>query len=388
MTFDVVVIGLGAMGSSALYQLAKKGVEVCGIDRFSPPHKFGSTHGDTRITRKAIGEGAEYVPLTLRSFEIFREIESATDADLLTVTGGLIMSGANVNNSLHGNREFIKETVSTAKKFNIEHRTLTAAEICQKFSPFKLDGDETGYFENETGFLRPENCVAAQLGLAERYGAEIHRNEKVLDVKTDKNRIEVITDKDRYEADKLIISVGAWIRNFVQKSYQDLFKIYRQTFYWFDVADSFEKFEIGNFPIFIWEFGRWENDFIYGFPAIDGRFGGIKIATETYFETTDPDNVNRLVSRKEINEVFEKYIENRISGVSRKCLRTATCLYTVTPKARFIIDKLPENERIIIASPCSGHGFKHSAAIGEVLSELATSGESKIDISAFSFDRF
>ena len=387
MTYDTIIIGLGAMGSAAAYQLSKQKVKILGIDQFSPPHTFGSTHGDTRVTRQAIGEGAEYVPLTLRSYEIFREIEAETNADLLTITGGLIMSKTSGNVALHGNRGFIEETISTAKKFDIKHRTLNADEIVKEFPQFKLDGDEIGYFEAETGFLRPENCVTAQLELAEKYGAEIHRNEKVLDIKTDKNCLEVVTDKGIYKADKLIISVGAWIKNFVEKPRQDLFKIYRQVFYWFDVADSFETFKLGNFPIFIWEFGRWENDFVYGFPAIDGKFDGLKIATENYFETTNPDNVNREVSRKEIEEVFEKYIENRIKGVSKKCVRTATCLYTVTPKARFIIDKLPENERVIIASPCSGHGFKHSAAIGEILAELATVGASKIDISAFSFTR-
>lgn len=388
MNFDVIIIGLGAMGSAAIFQLAKQKVKVLGIDQFSPPHRFGSTHGDTRVTRQAIGEGAEYVPLTLRSYEIFREIEAETKADLLTITGGLIMSNPSGNANLHGNNGFIEETVSTAKKFGIKHRTLNAAEIAKEFPQFKLDGNEIGYYEDEMGFLRPENCVTAQIGLAEKYGAEIHRNEKVLDIKTAKNCVEIVTDKGSYKADKLIISVGAWIKNFVEKPRQDLFKIYRQVFYWFDVADSFEKFKLSNFPIFIWEFGRWENDFVYGFPAIDGKFGGLKIATETYLETTNPDHVNREVSQKEIDEVFEKYIKNRIVGVEQKCVKTTTCLYTVTPKACFIIDKLPENEWVIIASPCSGHGFKHSAAIGEVLSELAISGKSKIDISAFSFERF
>lgn len=388
MNFEIIVIGLGAMGSAAVYQLAKKGVKVLGVDRFSPPHKFGSTHGDTRVTRQAIGEGAEYVPLALRTYEIFREIEAETGKDLLTVTGGLIMSNPNGKANLHGNSGFIEETVSTAEKFGIKHRTLSADEIGWEFPQFKLDGNEKGYFEDGMAFLRPENCVAAQLELAEKYGAEIQRNEQVLEIKTLPDWVEIITDKGIYKAEKVIVSVGAWIKDFVKNNHQDLFKVYRQVFYWFDVADSFEKFKLGNFPIFIWEFGRWENDFVYGFPAIDGKFGGFKLATETYFETTNPNKVNREVSQNEVNGIYEKYVKNHIDGVSSKIIKTATCLYTVTPNSRFIIDKLPENERVIIASPCSGHGFKHSAAIGEVLAELAISGKSKIDISAFSFDRF
>jgi sarcosine oxidase len=385
MTYDTIIIGLGAMGSAAAYQLSKRNAKVLGIDQFSPPHNLGSTHGETRVTRQAIGEGAEYVPLTLRSYEIFREIEAATNADLLTITGGLIMSNPSGNANLHGNEGFIETTVSTAKKFGIKHQTLTASEIVKQFSQFNLDGNEHGYFESEMGFLRPENCVAAQLELAEKYGAKINRNEKVVAMRTFPDSVEIFTDKAVYKADKLIISAGAWIKDFVEIEQQDLFQIYRQVFYWFDVSENYEQFKLGNFPIFIWEFGRWENDFVYGFPAIDGKQGGLKIATETYSETTNPDNVNREVSQAEIDEVHEKYIKNRINGVSNKCVRTATCLYTVMPKAKFLIDYLPDNKRVIVASPCSGHGFKHSAAIGEILAELVTEGKSRIDISEFSF---
>jgi len=388
MTYDVIIIGLGAMGSAAAYQLAKKGIKVLGIDQFSPPHNLGSTHGETRVTRKAIGEGAEYVPLTLRSYEIFREIETETNADLLTVTGGLILSNPNGTANLHGNNGFIETTVATAKKFEVKHRTLTAVEIAQNFPQFGLEGNEQGYFEDEMGFLRPENCVAAQLKLSEKYGATISRNEKVVGMRTFPATVEIFTDKAVYQAEKLIISAGPWVKDFVEKPQQELFKIYRQVFYWFDNADNYEQFKLGRFPIFIWEFGRWENDFVYGFPSIDGENGGLKIATETYLETTEPDQVNRKVSQAEIDEVFEKYIKDRIIGVSNKCLKTATCLYTVMPKAKFLIDYLPGNERVIVASPCSGHGFKHSAAIGECLAELALGEKSKIDISAFSFDKF
>lgn len=388
MNYDVIVIGLGAMGSAAVYQLSKQKIKVLGIDQFSPPHIFGSTHGETRVTRKAIGEGAEFVPLTLRTYEIFAEIESETKADLLTKTGGLIISKSNGNTALHGNNGFIETTISTAQKFGIKHHLLSADEIAKEFPQFILDGDEVGYFEDEMGFLRPENCVKIQLELAEKQGAEIRRNERVTGMRSFPDSVEIFTDKAVYQAEKIIISSGAWIRNFVEKKYLNLFKIYRQVFYWFDIADNYEQFKLGNFPVFIWEYGRWENDFVYGFPAIEGENGGLKIATETYLENVNPDKVNREVSPKEIDEVYEKYIENRIKGVSRNTIKTATCLYTNLPKAKFLIDHLPENERVIVASPCSGHGFKHSAAIGEILSELAIERKSKINISAFSFDKF
>lgn len=386
MIYDVIVVGLGAMGSAAVYQLAKRQVKVLGIDRFSPPHRYGSTHGETRVTRQAIGEGAEYVPLTLRTYEIFRQVEAETGADLLTVTGGLIMSYPDAK-KLHSNK-FIDETISTAKQFGIKHRALTAAEISRDFPQFNLSGNEIGYFEDEMGFLRPEKCVSSQLELAEKHGAEIHRNEQVMEIKTFDSHVQIITDKGVYQAEKIILSVGSWINKFAGITKHDWFKIYRQTFFWFDIADSYESFKSENFPTFIWEFGRWDNDFVYGFPAINGKNEGLKIATETYPQTVDPDDVNREVTEKEIADVFERYVENKIFGISPNIIKTATCLYTIAPQSRFVIDKLPENERIIVASPCSGHGFKHSAAIGESLAELAIFGKSTINLSPFSLDRF
>jgi sarcosine oxidase len=387
MIYDVIVIGLGAMGSASLYQLAKREINVLGIDRFSPPHEFGSTHGETRVTRQAIGEGAEYVPLALRSYELFRQIEAETNSKILTVMGGLIMSYPNTKANLHSN-DFIGQTVSTARQFGIKHRTLTANEISREFPQFNLTGNEIGYYEDEMGFLSPENGVKSQLELAEKYGAKISRHEQVLAIKPFNSYVEVLTNKNTYQAEKIIMSVGSWINNFIEITKRDFFKIYRQVFYWFDVEDSYEDFKLGSFPTFIWDFGRWENDFVYGFPAINGKTGGLKIATETYYETTDPDNVERDVSSKEIDEVFSTYIENKIRGISPKSVKTATCLYTTAPNSRFVIDKSPENDRIIIASPCSGHGFKHSAAIGECLAELAITGKSTIDISAFSLNKF
>lgn len=251
MNYDVIVIGLGAMGSAAVYQLSKRKVKVLGIDQFSPPHNLGSTHGETRVTRKAIGEGAEFVPLTLRTYEIFEEIEAETNADLLTKNGGLIMSKPNGNAALHGNDGFIETTVSTAQKFGVKHRLLSADEIVKEFPQFILDGDEQGYFEDEMGFLRPENCVQTQLELAEKLGAEIHRNEKVVGIRNFPDSVEIFTDKAVYQAGKIIISAGAWVKNFVEKEQLNLFKIYRQVLYWFDIAENYESFKIDKFPVFI-----------------------------------------------------------------------------------------------------------------------------------------
>src|SRR5256885_12778649 len=160
--FDTIVCGLGAMGSAAVYRLAKRSNRVLGLDRFSPPHDNGSSHGESRIIRQAIGEGEEYVPLVLRSYELWREIEKATGKELLTITGGLTLESQNSDGVMHGRRDFLDQAIRCAKKFDIRHEILETADIRKRYPQFAVT-DERAYFEYETGFLRPEPCIEAQL---------------------------------------------------------------------------------------------------------------------------------------------------------------------------------------------------------------------------------
>ncbi len=384
--FHTIVVGLGAMGSAATYQLAKSGAKVLGIDQFAPPHKEGSTHGDTRITRLAIGEGMEYVPLVKRSHEIWREIEEQTGKELLTQCGGLIMTITN-GYGQHNSGDFLQNTYDAADQYSIKHEKLTNEQIKTRFPQFNVQGDERGYYEPEAGYLRPERCVAAQLELAKKHGATLNLNEKVLSYEPSNGSVTVTTDKGTYTADKLIISAGPWINELVTGC-QDIFKIHRQVLYWFDIADKENYEQYRDMPIFIWEFNNERYDNFYGFPAIDGPDGGVKMATETYDTDTTPDTVPREVPVAEIEAMYDHYVKNQFLGLSSKCIKAVTCMYTDTPDARFVIDFHPNHKNVIIASPCSGHGFKHSAAIGEVLSQLAIEGRSNIDISKFSFKRF
>lgn len=384
---QTIVIGLGAMGSAATYQLAKRGNRVLGIDRFSPPHLYGSSHGDTRITRQAIGEGSEYVPLVLRSYELWAEIERETGKKLLTVTGGLIMTG--VEGTLRHGSYFFNQTVASAEKYGIPHHLLDADEIKKRFPQFKLKGNERGYFEEKAGYVRPELCIEAQLELAQRYGAQLALDENVLSFAADRDdKVAVKTDKGEYEAEKLIVSAGPWVGGLLGEMYAQHFTIYRQVLYWFDVEGPISQFEAPNFPIWIWEFGTAVEDLMYGFPAIDGARGGVKLASEQYKKSTNPDTVSRDVSKQDIEEMYRRYVSPHFAGISERCVKAVSCLYTVTPDHRFVIDAHPEYPQVIVASPCSGHGFKHSAAIGEVLAQLVVEGHSEIDISAFAFRRF
>ena len=385
--YQTIVVGLGAMGSAATYQLAKKGNRVLGIDQFTPPHTYGSSHGDTRVTRQAIGEGPEYVPLVLRSYELWDEIQSETGKQILTVTGGLIMTSA-AQSVRHGS-QFFRQTVDSAEKYGIAHHLLDASEIKRRFPQFKLQGNETGYFEEKAGYLRPELAIDAQLELAQRYGAELAFDEKVLELSVIGHEgIHVQTDKGRYTAEKAILSMGPWVGRLLGREYHKFFTVYRQVLYWFDVKGPISRFETPNFPLWIWEFGTDEEDLMYGFPAIDGPSGGVKIASEQYKTATDPDTVSREVSKQEIETMYARYVQPHFVGVGERCVKAVSCLYTVTPDHKFVIDYHPEFPQILVASPCSGHGFKHSAAIGEALSQLVLQDNTDINIRPFSFRRF
>ncbi|HEU5369136.1 MAG TPA: N-methyl-L-tryptophan oxidase [Ktedonobacterales bacterium] len=385
--YDAIVLGLGAMGSATLYQLARRGKRVLGLDQYAPPHTLGSTHGDTRITRQAIGEGAAYVPLTLRSYELWREIEQLTGQDLLTITGGLIMASQSSPDPMHGAESFLKTTIATAEQFGIAHSVLETDQIRQRFPQFHLVGDEIGYYEENAGFLRPERCIQAQLALAGRFGATIQTGEQVLSYESDatNSSVTIHTARGHYTAEKLVISAGPWVGSLLEETYARYFTVYRQVLYWFGLKGPIEPFLPGRFPIFIW---ARPNSSTYGFPAIDGPAGGIKIATEDYTKATTPDTVDRAVSGAEIRAMHEQHITSGFPDVGDICVKAVSCLYTTTPDEGFVLDTHPEHPQVIIASPCSGHGFKHSAAIGETLAQLVIDGKTHIDISRFSLRRF
>ena len=384
--FDAVVLGLGAMGSAIAYQLAKRRSTVLGLDRYTPPHAQGSSHGDTRITRLAIGEGSHYTPLALRSHELWRGIERETGTSLMTSTGGLIISSTAKTSFTHV-EGFFQNTVAAAQKFGIAHELLEASEIRRRYPQFKVSDDEVGYLEKDAGFLRPEACIRTQLALAQQHGAEIHANEQVVGFDSPGDALTVTTDRATYTAGRLILAAGPWLPELLASQLAPYFRVYRQVLLWFGIDSDARSFLPERFPVFIWELkGRPQG--VYGFPAVDGNRGGVKVATESYGSTTTPAGVDRNVAAEEIAAVYRDYVAPCLHGVSAQCLRAMTCLYTVTPDFGFIIDAHPASERVLVVSACSGHGFKHSAAIGEAVAQLALDGESRLDLSAFKLDRF
>jgi sarcosine oxidase len=307
-TADVIVIGLGAMGSSTCFQLAARGASVIGIDRYAPPHPYGSTHGDTRMTRLAVGEGPEYVPLVRRSHELWREIEGLAGVSLLTQPGGLVL-GAAAN-------PFLGQTRALARQHGIAHENLSSGAVAERFPMFTVDEATEGYFELGSGYVRPERAVHAQLTLARRHGATIRLRECVEQWTASADGVRVFTEAHVYEADQLVLCAGPWISQLFPEG-GGVFAVYRQLLHWFPIQEGYER--LRDMPVFVWEFGG-DRDGIehllgfYGFPAIDGPDGGVKVGTEVYERTTTPDGRQHPASPDEREAMYGRYIAPTCRG--------------------------------------------------------------------------
>jgi sarcosine oxidase len=383
--YDLIIVGLGAVGAASAYQAAKRGAKVLGIDRFAPPHAFGSSHGDSRITRFAIGEGEHYTPIVRRSHQIWREIEAKTGEELLVVTGGLVISSSARRATTHV-ENFFDNTLAAARRFDIEHERLDARELREHFPQFNVRDNEIGYYEPGAGYLRPEACVRAELALAEAYGAELRRNERVRAIADEGGVVSVRTDAAEYRAREIIVAAGAWLPELLDADLARHFRVTRQVLYWFETTGPIADFTAPRFPIWIWELQDRER-VIYGFPAIDGEGAGVKVATEQYANAAHPDETAREVTEEEIREMYRDLVAPYLPWVGERCIKAVSCLYTATPDFHFAIGRHPRMPHVIIASACSGHGFKHSAGVGEALAQLSLEGRSGVDLAPFSLER-
>jgi sarcosine oxidase len=384
--FRAIVLGLGAMGSATLRSLARRGVRSLGIDRFSPPHARGSSHGDTRITRLAIGEGVHCTPLARRSHELWRELERETGAALMRTVGGLFISSPARSAVMHV-PDFFANTVAAAREYGIAHEIVDAPAIRRRFPPFRVADDEYGYFEPEAGYLRPEACIAAQLDSAKRHGATLHRNETVTGFDVAAGGVAVATDRGRYVADRLVVAAGAWLPTLVGRDIGRHFTIYRQRLLWLAIDGDPASFVPERCPVFIWELQNGRQG-IYGFPAIDGPAGGVKVGTEQFASATTADEGEGAPPPFDVAAFHATLVAPYVRGLSARCVKAVTCLYTVTPDFGFVIDAHPDSDRVLLVSPCSGHGFKHSPAIGEAAAAWAEGGGAPFAGDAFSLARF
>lgn len=385
--YDLMVIGLGAMGSAALYQAARRGIRAIGLDRHAPPHVLGSTHGETRITRQAIGEGTAYVPFVLRSHAIWDELESQTGTRILTRCGALLISQPEDGTDRGIRTGFLNRTRQAAEQFGIPHEMLSPDDLRHRFPQFATTAEEVAYFEPGGGWVSPEAAITAQLAEAARFGATIRTDTIVTGLSQQDGGVTATTaDGAAIRADRAILSAGAWVADFLPPDLRPLFQPHRQMLHWFamDRPDLARAWTDG--PVYMWPHGEGQDDFFYGFPSLDGG-GSVKVANEQYNALVDPNDFDRVVSDTESRNFHAHSLAGRLRGLSPRVTKAATCLYTVTPDSAFVLDTHPVMDLVQLVSPCSGHGFKHSAAIGECAVLRAVEGASPIDLSAFALNR-
>lgn len=383
--YDLIVVGLGAMGAAALYQASRRGARALGIDRYQPPHIMGSSHGDTRITREAVGEGEVYMPFVKRSNAIWRELEMASGRELFHHSGGLIIGGQHAA-AFHYQGDFVAASARIAEKHGIDYEILKSDALRRRFPLLKPHDSDRAYYEPGAGVLRPERCIEAQLEQAQAQGAQIHTGEKVISFAASADGVTVTSERGRYRAGKLILAAGAWIKEFLPAAQRGGIRVNRQVIHWFEAEDR-RQFLPEHFPFVIW-IGDTQEDFWSVFPAPPAGMPGVKLVTEQYHTSTQPDVVSRQVTEAEKADMFHRLTVPRLRGLREKCLHAEVCLYTLTRDEHFVIDFHPASQRVVVASPCSGHGFKHSAAVGETLAQLALDGGCAFDILAFTLARF
>lgn len=378
---DIVVLGLGAMGSAALFQLASRGADVLGVDQFHPPHENGSSHGETRVTRLGVAEGTALAPLVKRSHEIWKELEGRTGESLFGQVGFLAISSEPLQ---HGAADYVERTLAVARRSGTRHELIAPDEARRRYPWLNVaDGDRV-YFEPEGGYLRPERCVAAQLRLAAAAGARLVLDTRVEAIVPHAGHVEIRTGKGRILAGRVVVSAGAWAGRLLGPQVSGLLRPTREILHWYALEPSAPA-GWGEAPVYIWSYGHGVEEGFYGFPAFDGS---VKLAHGEKTRSVDPDGFDRSSEEEESRDFYARSIAGRLKGLRVDQSRRKTCLYTVSPDNGFIIDQWPQCERVLVVSPCSGHGFKHSAAIGEAVSQRLLDGASRIDLAAFGLARF
>lgn len=387
-TYDIAVIGLGAMGAATLHQLAQRGVDAIGIDRHRPPHDIGSSHGESRVTRQAVGEGAAYVPLVMRSHEIWRELEAESGRRILVADGMLILRDEG-HACVHGQADFIDATMRLARDHGIAHERLTGAEISSRFPHLVTHESTVGYYEPGGGYVIPEAAIEVQLDLAARAGATIAPDTEVVGIEPGPAHVTIRTATgDRIIAGHVVLAAGGWTGALLGRPFDRLLALQRQVFHWFPVTPEYSGSAADeHHPTFIWLHGAEDTGHFYGFAPRPGSCE-VKLATELEAASPTVGAIERRVDPGEGLSFHTSHVARRMRGVAPEPRRSQVCFYTTTPDHGFIVDQHPESHRITVISACSGHGFKHSSAIGEAVAERLVAGASRIDLAAFALGRF
>jgi sarcosine oxidase len=368
--YDVVVVGVGGMGSAALYHLARRGKRVLGLERFDVPHELGSSHGITRIIRLAYFEDPSYVPLVRRAYELWWELEREAGEQLLYVTG-----------TVEAGERIYEGALRSCHEHDLPHEELDGREIGRRFPAYRFPPDLPVLFQPDGGFVLPERCIVAHVQGAIARGAVVRARERVVDWEETATGVRVETERGVVEADRLVLTAGAWSQD-VARLAPGLVVAQRQVLAWFQPARP-ELFTPEAFPVF--NIKRDEGHF-YGFPV----FGipGFKLGRYSHLdERGDPDELFRGV-KDEDEPVLRTFAERHFPAGAGPTMALKTCLFELSPDEHFLIDRHPEAERAVVGAGFSGHGFKFCSVVGEILADLALNDSTSRDIGLFRLDRF
>jgi sarcosine oxidase len=364
--YDAIVIGLGAMGSAAAYQLAVRGQRVLGLEAFPRGHTLGSSHGESRIIRMAYFEHADYVPLLKRAYALWGQMQAAASVELLRLTGGLFIGPPD--------GELVAGSRRSAEAHGVPHALLDAREIVQRFPALRPRPDEIGLYEETAGVLFPERCIAAQLDLARQAGAELHHAEPVESWAGDTSGLEVRTAGGRFQAGRLVLTAGAWLGKLLASLHLPL-QPERIPLFWFEPTPEL--------PVFIWQTGA--DEYFFGIPHLEWL--GTKVGRHHSEQPCDPDTVDRDIHPADEQRI-RRFVEHCIPDLNGPLAAAKICLYTNTPDGHFLIDRHPELPNVVFAGGFSGHGFKFASVVGEILADLLLDGRATPAAEFLRLERF
>ena len=370
--FDVIVVGVGGMGSAAAYHLASRGARVLALEQFGIPHELGSSHGLSRIIRLGYWEHPDYVPLVRRAYDLWRGLEQASREPLLVVTGS-IDAGLPTTPNVVGAR-------AACATFGLPYQELDSAALTMRFPGYRLPSDAVAVYQPDGGFLLPEQCIVTHVALARQRGAAVREHEPVIEWDAGDSGVRVTTHAGTYTAAQLILTAGAWTGSLVRRV-APVLTPERQVMLWTRPLRP-ALFEVGVFPVF---YINMPDGPFYGFPSHDDR--GFKIGRYHHrHEQVEPDTVDRTC-HPEDEAVLRDGIRHYFPDADGPTLAMKACLFTNTPDEHFVIDRLEGSRRVSVAAGFSGHGFKFCSVVGEILADLALDGGTRHDISLFSLSR-
>jgi sarcosine oxidase len=371
--YDHIVIGVGGMGSATVYELARRGRRVLGLEQYDIPHDRGSSHGITRIIRLAYYEHPSYVPLLRRAYERWRDLESLSGEHLLHITGAIDAGPPGAG--------LFEGSLESCRIHGLPHEVMTGAGLAERYPGYRLPADTAVLLQPDGGFLLPERCIVSYVAAAQAAGADVRARERVLEWRAMKGGVTVRTDRGSYAAGSLVISAGAWTGQLVPQLAAHA-KPERQVLAWFQPRKP-ELFWPDRFPVFnlLVEEGRY-----YGFPV--HGVPGFKVGRYHHLEEgIDPDSPDRECNPRD-EAVLREFTDRYFPEASGPTMALKACMFTNTPDEHFVLDLHPEYPNVAVAAGFSGHGFKFCSVVGEIMADLATRGATGHDIGMFKLGRF